>query len=42
MEKDQIELQNLTGGMQFNNNDLALSNVSGKLGNSDFSTQRIF
>ena len=22
--------------MQFNNNDLALSNVSGKLGNSDF------
>ena len=34
--EDQIELQNLTGGMQFNNNDLALSNVSGKLGNSDF------
>ena len=29
-------LQNLTGNMQFNNNDLALSNVSGKLGNSDF------
>ncbi len=34
--EDQIELQDLTGGMQFNNNDLALSNVSGKLGNSDF------
>ena len=34
--EDQIQLQNLTGGMQFNNNDLALSNVSGKLGNSDF------
>ena len=34
--EDQMELQNLTGGMQFNNNDLALSNVSGKLGNSDF------
>ncbi len=34
--EDQIELKNLTGGMQFNNNDLALSNVSGNLGNSDF------
>lgn len=31
-----IELQHLIGNMQFNNNDLALSNVSGKLGNSDF------
>ena len=34
--EDKIELQSLTGNMQFNNNDLALSNVSGKLGNSDF------
>lgn len=34
--EDKIELHNLTGNMQFNNNDLALSNVSGKLGNSDF------
>ena len=33
---DKIELQKLSGNMQFNNNDLALSNVSGKLGNSDF------
>ena len=33
---DKIELQNLTGNMQFNNNDLALSNVTGKVGNSDF------
>ncbi len=33
---DKIELHNLSGNMQFNNNDLALSNVSGKLGNSDF------
>lgn len=33
---DRIELQHLNGNMQFNNNDLALSNVSGKLGNSDF------
>lgn len=33
---EHIELKNLSGNMQFNNNDLALSNVSGKLGNSDF------
>lgn len=31
-----IPLENLQGSLQFNNNDLALSNVSGKLGNSDF------
>ncbi len=35
-DKATMVLQNLTGNMQFNNNDLALSNVSGKLGNSDF------
>ena len=35
-DKARMVLQNLTGNMQFNNNDLALSNVSGKLGNSDF------
>lgn len=34
--KDKISLVRLHGGLQFNNNDLALSNVSGKLGNSDF------
>jgi hypothetical protein len=34
--EDNIQLQNLNGNMQFSNNDLALSNVSGKLGNSDF------
>jgi hypothetical protein len=33
---DKIELQHLTGNMQFNNNDLALSNVSGQIGHSDF------
>ena len=33
---DKIRLQNLRGNMQFNNIDLALSNVSGKIGNSDF------
>lgn len=32
---DKIPLQHLKGSLQFNNNDLALSNVSGKLGNSD-------
>lgn len=33
---DNVRLQNLRGNMQFNNIDLALSNVSGKIGNSDF------
>lgn len=31
-----IPLENLQGNLQFNNNDLALSNVTGKLGDSDF------
>lgn len=34
--KEQVPLENLNGNLQFNNNDLALSNVSGKLGHSDF------
>jgi hypothetical protein len=34
--KEKIALQGLNGNLQFSNNDLALSNVSGKLGNSDF------
>jgi hypothetical protein len=34
--KNAVPVQSLTGNLQFNNNDLALSNVSGKLGNSDF------
>jgi len=34
--KNKIPVQNLNGNLQFSNNDLALSNVSGKLGNSDF------
>jgi hypothetical protein len=33
---DNVPLQNLRGSLQFSNNDLALSNVAGKLGNSDF------
>ncbi len=33
---NRIPLENLQGSLQFNNNDLALSNVSGKLGQSDF------
>jgi hypothetical protein len=32
----QIKLQQLNGSLQFNNNDLALSNVKAKLGSSDF------
>jgi hypothetical protein len=31
-----IQVGSLSGNMQFDNNDLALSNVSGRLGNSDF------
>lgn len=34
--QDKIRLEDLRGNMQFNNIDLALSNVSGKIGNSDF------
>jgi hypothetical protein len=34
--KDKISFTDLNGNLQFNNNDLALSNVSGSLGNSDF------
>lgn len=34
--KDKVALQKLSGSLQFNNNDLALSNVQGRLGNSDF------
>jgi len=34
--KNNIPLENLQGNLQFNNNDLALSNVTGKLGDSDF------
>lgn len=34
--KEEIELKDLNGALQFNNNDLALSNVSGHLGESDF------
>ncbi len=33
--KDEIPLQHIKGGLQFSNNDLALSNVSAKVGNSD-------
>lgn len=39
---DKIALQNLMGNLQFSNNDLALSNVSGKLGNSDFTLNGFF
>jgi hypothetical protein len=34
--KDEVPLAQLKGSLQFNNNDLALSNVSGKLGANDF------
>jgi hypothetical protein len=34
--KDKVTFRNLKGNLQFSNNDLALSNVSGKIGNSDF------
>jgi hypothetical protein len=31
-----INFQNISGGFQFNNNDIAMSNVNGKIGNTDF------
>lgn len=34
--KNNTSVEHLNGDLQFNNNDLALSDVSGKLGNSDF------
>jgi hypothetical protein len=34
--KEEVVLENLNGNLRFNNNDLALSNVSGKLADSDF------
>jgi hypothetical protein len=37
-----IQVGNLSGNMQFDNNDLALSNVSGRLGNSDFMLNGFF
>ncbi|MEX1240912.1 MAG: AsmA-like C-terminal region-containing protein [Cyclobacteriaceae bacterium] len=37
-----IPLEDLQGNLQFNNNDLALSNVTGKLGNSDFQLNGFF
>lgn len=34
--KDKVPFRNLTGTLQFNNNDMALSDVSATVGNSDF------
>ncbi|WP_079687467.1 AsmA family protein [Ohtaekwangia koreensis] len=39
---DKVPLQNLKGSLQFSNNDLALSNVAGELGNSDFMLNGFF
>lgn len=40
--KNKVPLENLRGNLQFNNNDLALSNVTGKLGDSDFTLNGFF
>jgi hypothetical protein len=40
--KDEIPVQNLSGSFQFNNIDLALSDVTGKLGSSDFRLNGLF
>lgn len=40
--KDNIRIDDLNGNLQFSNNDLALSNVSGRLGNSDFTLNGFF
>jgi hypothetical protein len=39
---DQIPVKNLSGDFQFNNNDLALSDVTGMLGSSDFRLNGLF
>lgn len=39
---DNIRLNDLNGNLQFSNNDLALSNVHGKVGNSDFTLNGFF
>jgi hypothetical protein len=36
LENRKIGFRNLDGAMQFNNNDIAMSNLKGKIGNSDF------
>lgn len=40
--KDEVPLKNINGSFQFNNNDLALSNVTGMLGSSDFQLNGLF
>lgn len=40
--EDNTRLRELNGNLQFSNNDLALSNVRGKLGNSDFTLNGFF
>ncbi len=40
--KENIPVRNLNGSLQFNNNDLALSNLKGELGNSDFAMNGFF
>ena len=39
---DNVRVQDLNGNLQFSNNDLALSNVTGQLGNSDFTFNGFF
>ena len=36
LTKDHLHFRNLNGGLQFNNNDLAMSNLRGQFENSDF------
>lgn len=40
--KENIELKNISGTLQFNNNDLALSDVTGSIGKSDFKLNGFF
>lgn len=42
LEQIRLPLEKLNGNLLFNNNDLALSDVSGKLGNSDFKLNGFF
>jgi len=40
--EEKVKINSLNGNLQFNNNDLAMSNLTGQLGNSDFALNGFF
>ncbi len=40
--EEKVKINNLNGNLQFNNNDLAMSNLTGQMGNSDFALNGFF